>query len=347
MREFMTHVEQQISSLTHQIHSVRDEWKARDQELEALFDSQDRELRSLAGRVVALESGGVASGGGSPDLGAVFEQMRQLWSAVEESRVPPARLSGIEQSLIALRTDLDNVRSSSQPAPRLSATPPSPSPQPAPAAAWAPPPSPSPTPTPVSRQTHAETTKVRPQLSTGSGATVKTELNNVEDPLDGIIAYLTKTKAHGSNVHDAGVVTITARDPLENQPQWAPKKVADFDSPEAYKSKDKREQWLIWDFGEMRVRPIRYTIRSADCLIYLKSWMIEGSIEGGMGKWVKLDERRNYNNLKSRGIIQSFDVQTPAVCRFLRLTLPDRNHSQTNEICLNAFEVFGTLSEPA
>jgi hypothetical protein len=166
-----------------------------------------------------------------------------------------------------------------------------------------------------------------------------------EHQLSGIIRHLTDTKARGSNVHKANVVTITTHDILENRPDFAPANVVDLESTAFYKSKDKKDQWIMWDFHDYRLRPSKYAIQSGNCGIYLKSWVLEGSVDGST--WVKLNERKGYNNLKAANIVQTFDIAADSrqECRYLRLSLLERNHSQTEEIVIRAFEVYGTLTE--
>jgi hypothetical protein len=90
--------------------------------------------------------------------------------------------------------------------------------------------------------------------------------------LDGIISYL--TKKHSGNVQEKGIVRITSKSVSDN-PKWVLKNVADLTSNSCFWSKDEPGQWVCWDFGEMRVRPTRYTINGED----LKSWVVEGGLQ--------------------------------------------------------------------
>jgi hypothetical protein len=73
----------------------------------------------------------------------------------------------------------------------------------------------------------------------------------VAKSLQGIISYL--TKKHGGNIHEKGIVTITSKSVLNDDPKYALKSVADFASDSYFHSKNEPGQWICWDFREMRV----------------------------------------------------------------------------------------------
>jgi hypothetical protein len=91
------------------------------------------------------------------------------------------------------------------------------------------------------------------------------------ESLEGIISYL--TKKHGGNVHEKGIVTITSK---SVNPRYPPTNVADLTSDRWFNSKKEPDQWVRWDFREMRVCPTHYTITAP----WLKSWVVEGSLDG-------------------------------------------------------------------
>jgi hypothetical protein len=135
-------------------------------------------------------------------------------------------------------------------------------------------------------------------------------LNKVQCPmrkaksLDGIISYL--TKKHGGNVHEEGIVTITAaslvgRCDVQN--------VADLTSD----SDLVPGQWVCWDFREMRVQPTHYTIE-ATLLIY---WALEGSLDDI--SWTEIDRRWD-TEISSNQNRTSFAVSKQGKFRFIRLT---------------------------
>jgi hypothetical protein len=89
----------------------------------------------------------------------------------------------------------------------------------------------------------------------------------------------------------------------------------------------------------MRVRPTHYTIKAG----YLKSWVVEGSLDGE--SWTEIDRQTNNQYFNGRYAPASFAVSNPAECRFIRLTQTDKRHDNYDSLLLYAVEFFGTLSE--
>jgi hypothetical protein len=157
--------------------------------------------------------------------------------------------------------------------------------------------------------------------------------------LDGVISYL--AKIHGGNVHEKGIVTVTARSLAD--PKYgnlAAKYAADLVNPSTYFcSNGELHQWVCWDFHETRVRPTHYTLRT----YWLKSWVLEGSLDGV--DWTVIDQQTDTQDFTQRDVkAASFKVSEPRECRFIRLT-QTANHTQT--LCLQFWgvEFFGTLFE--
>jgi hypothetical protein len=69
-------------------------------------------------------------------------------------------------------------------------------------------------------------------------------------PLSGIISYL--TAKHSGNVHDKGVVTITASSVCGS---YAAKNAADLGSDNYWESENQDNSWLCYDFKDRRVKP--------------------------------------------------------------------------------------------
>jgi hypothetical protein len=67
-----------------------------------------------------------------------------------------------------------------------------------------------------------------------------------EGSLDGVIWYL--TNSHGGNVHETGIVTVTAKtsDPKLKPPET----VADVTSYESFSLRRVSGEWICWDFHE-------------------------------------------------------------------------------------------------
>jgi hypothetical protein len=169
--------------------------------------------------------------------------------------------------------------------------------------------------------------------------------------LDGIMSYL--TKKHGGNVAEKGIVRITAKSAAYDHPAYAVTNVADLTSDVCFWSKNEPDQWVCWDFGEMRVRPTSYTIK-AWCL---NSWVIDGSLDGTRWtvnawvidgsldgtRWTEID-RRTYKRFFTScyAVPASFRVSKPAQFRFLRLT-QGHTPDYASWLRLRTVEFFGTL----
>jgi hypothetical protein len=93
--------------------------------------------------------------------------------------------------------------------------------------------------------------------------------------------------------------------------------------------------WICWDFREMRICPTHYAIR-AD---YLKSWVVEGSLDGS--SWTEID--RTAQDFRVPGM--SFRVSNGTECRFIRLTQTGDAFNSNDFVTIIAVEFFGTLSE--
>jgi hypothetical protein len=153
--------------------------------------------------------------------------------------------------------------------------------------------------------------------------------------LDGIIAHL--TAKHDGNVHDKGIVAITASSVFHDMPNCASKHVVDLTAgSEWFQSGSAPEQWICWDFRGMRIRPTHYAIWTRR----LKSWIVEGSVDGE--SWTEIDRQQGSRAFIGHlSTIASFPVSAPAEYRFIRLT----GHCMNDCLSLRAVEFFGALLE--
>jgi hypothetical protein len=158
--------------------------------------------------------------------------------------------------------------------------------------------------------------------------------------LSGIISHL--TAKCGSNVHDRGVVEITASC---TQKWCAPRNVADFgDRNSWFLSENKPGEWICCDFKTLRIGPTHYTLRAGHGF-HLKSWAVEGSNDGA--SWTEIDRHENNSDLNAYGTVKTFAVARSGSVHMIRLrqTGPSHsNHVGTNGLLLSAFEVFGAIA---
>ena len=161
-------------------------------------------------------------------------------------------------------------------------------------------------------------------------------------PLDGIIAHL--TRECGGNVHDRGVVNVTANKVYDDNSYYHPKGVADLESDSIYFSDDGNVPWICYDFKGRRVIPKSYTLRSYDNApggFHPRSWDIEVSNDGI--SWTIVD-RRSTNELNNRYVTRNFEIShVPSDgFRFIRLRISAVIGGSSN-LKLVGFEIFGTI----
>jgi hypothetical protein len=169
------------------------------------------------------------------------------------------------------------------------------------------------------------------------------------ESLDGIISYL--TKKHGGNVHEQGIVTITSKSLRTfNIEIVAIKNVADLTAESRFVSGDEPGQWICWDFHEMRVIPVCYTIEAYT----LQDWELQGSVDGK--RWTVIGGATGIGNFELCSDVTSFPcfqrgesrytrLPQTGQFRFIRLVQTDRNSEYGHCLKLHAVEFFGTLFE--
>jgi hypothetical protein len=161
--------------------------------------------------------------------------------------------------------------------------------------------------------------------------------------MNGIIASL--TQRCGGNVHDCGCVIVTSStSPLRLYP---PKLAADLPATTFFYSENEPNQWLCYDFQRMRVTPTHYSIRSVQTArpgdANLKSWVVEGSADGG--EWTQLDRQTKRFALNDAAALATFPVGHSEQVRFVRLRQTGENHAGGHSLLISAFEIYGYLVE--
>jgi hypothetical protein len=176
---------------------------------------------------------------------------------------------------------------------------------------------------------------ISPRLISGLGVVGLAFPLEEAKSLNGMIRYL--TRKHGGNVHDKGIVTITSKS-VDQAGSKNFSYLAALTSGNSFISKDEPDQWICWDFHDLRTRPTHYTITSGS----LKSWVVESSLDGEA--WTEIDRRTDTMDFKV-GWEASFAVSNSAECRFIRLTQTGKNHKGNDHLIICAFEFFGALIE--
>ena len=162
-------------------------------------------------------------------------------------------------------------------------------------------------------------------------------------PLNGIISHL--SKKFGGNVHDKGVVNITADRPYYgSDPSYAAKNIADLEVNSCFDCANAENMWICYDFKDRKVILSAYSLRSHynDDNCNLKSWAIEVSLDGV--SWQTADTRSN-NDLHGRNRTVSYELSNPVKCRYVRLRQTGKNHAGHYDTYTSSFELFGQLTK--
>ncbi|KAK8839726.1 hypothetical protein M9Y10_031431 [Tritrichomonas musculus] len=163
--------------------------------------------------------------------------------------------------------------------------------------------------------------------------------------LNGIINFLAKEA--GGNVHEKGVVSVTASSELKSS--LCAKNVVDFDDIESRLcTNDEENSWLKYDFKELKVRPTHYSIRSKPYgpgIEHPMHWVIEGSNSGNDEDWTVIDRRSGVKSLNAKSVVCTFDIQQQPVefYRYLRLRHTGKHSSGKYNLGLSSLEYFGSV----
>jgi hypothetical protein len=112
-------------------------------------------------------------------------------------------------------------------------------------------------------------------------------------------------------------------------------------------SANQTNQWICYDFGDSRIKPTHYSIRSrydsGSGDFHPKSWDVEGSVD--CNQWEEVDSRDNNNDLNAQNVVRLFAVTHSSEYRSLRLRQTGPNHAGTNYLVISGFDIFGSFIE--
>jgi hypothetical protein len=162
----------------------------------------------------------------------------------------------------------------------------------------------------------------------------KEEEEKREITLSGIVSHL--MGKCGGNIHDKGVVEITASSSSNRA-----RNTANLEDDSCFCSENTPGQWICLDFKTLRIEPTHYTIR-AGYGFYLKNWAVEGSDDGA--SWTGIDRRENNSDLSKAWDMKTFTVSRSGSFERIRLCQTGPNHWSINQLVLSAFEVFGAVT---
>lgn len=156
-------------------------------------------------------------------------------------------------------------------------------------------------------------------------------------PFSGVFDHL-RTEC-GGNVHDKGIVAITASADGWNKCY----QVTDYDWNSYWCSRDSPGSWIQFDFKDSRLSVSGYTIKSdGNGMSHLLKWAIEGSNDGN--EWICLD-CRDTQKLNGNSRIKNFTCsqQNSEFFRYVRLRQTGKNSSDCDFLVLTNIEFFGSL----
>ena len=193
------------------------------------------------------------------------------------------------------------------------------------------------------KQKNVEINKERYKLIT---KTIKLEYDgNKSHSMSGIIDYLTKKS--GGNVSENGTVKVTSLGQYSDD-RTAKNAVDIHNTQNYYETKGAKNSWLIYDFGERKVHPTHYSIRTRHDgdSNHPRNWVIEGSNSGSDNDWTTLDKRQNEATLTGINTTITFDIKEyEGYYKFLRFHQIGNSSSDNLYTAISALEYFGTLIE--
>jgi hypothetical protein len=162
------------------------------------------------------------------------------------------------------------------------------------------------------------------------------------DSLGGIISYL--TREYKCHVEDTGFVSLIASR-ICNPGSYPLRTIADFTNGSGTSTIAEPNSWIGYDFKEMRVTPTHYSLRARIDRegYWLRSWVLEGSLDGGTS-WIELDQKRQNMGMNARGAIVTFQVAHQSEVQMIRIRQTGTNSHGTHQMLLNAIEIFGVLT---
>jgi hypothetical protein len=164
--------------------------------------------------------------------------------------------------------------------------------------------------------------------------------------LEGLISFLTQMCQ--GNPHDKQIICVTGTT-TRTDPVFQARSLVDLRSDSYFHSYLGPNQWICYDFRDMRVTVTHYVLRSVGPpyqidTYQLRSWVVEGSDDEA--KWIELDRHDGDSSLGALTPNSSFEVQTIAEFRFVRLRQTGPNSSGNDYLIFRAWELFGGLRRP-
>jgi hypothetical protein len=157
--------------------------------------------------------------------------------------------------------------------------------------------------------------------------------------VDGLIRFLGRISR--GNPHDKGIISAIGT-AYDGQACYQARNVIELETDSIFCSKNAADQWVGYDFKDMRVAVTHYFLRSNGEGVggeHLRSWVIEGSDDGS--EWRELDRRENVDFLNKTNGSYVFAIPSVVESRFIRLRSIGPNWAGNQYLSVRAFELFG------
>ena len=162
-----------------------------------------------------------------------------------------------------------------------------------------------------------------------------------QNTFKGILNYL-RTQ---SNNQIESKVSFSTSSIGNSDEYYQPRVVTLFEDENKYfYTNDEPGSWLCFDFGESRVIPTDYTMKSYNCSTpHPKSWVIECSNDNS--SWETVDEENNCSYLNGANIVHTFKMNHPSSkeFRYIRIRQTGTTWSGNNHLVIDSFEIYGKL----
>jgi hypothetical protein len=158
---------------------------------------------------------------------------------------------------------------------------------------------------------------------------------------EGLISFL--GKAAGGNPHDKQLISVIT----SSTESGNPKNVAEFGTETYFYSNNVENQWMCYDFKDLRVIVTHYLLRTHGAgqdSCHLRSWVLEGSQD--YSNWTELDRRENDPRLNGAKATCHSEVRNVIESRFVRIRSIGPTWRADHYLFLIAFELFGALRIP-
>jgi serine/threonine protein kinase len=158
---------------------------------------------------------------------------------------------------------------------------------------------------------------------------------------DGIFAHW----AAAGDLCSSGLLNVTGNSNDKSQ-DTSLRQIVDFSWTGCWLSQNEAGSWIKIDFPKHFVCLTDYTIKTypfGPGFSHLKSWVIEGDIDG---QWVVLDAQENNNDLNGKSLLATFRCSGPQrQCSSFRLRQTGPNHHDDNYLCITNIEFYGVVFE--